>query len=113
LDCLSPPALFYETPTLFLSHFLSFAIFFLAMPKDSDHSILLLLVFFIVFLAFHPRKQCNPVYVDLLELLAGIHCMPILVVAKFMRNFPSRFWWIKLHQYIHHYTTNNQTSMLK
>jgi hypothetical protein len=59
---------------------------------DSNHAFLLLLAFFIVLLTFHPTRCHIPVYVDLLESSAGFRCIPILVVAAWMRRFPSRFW---------------------
>jgi hypothetical protein len=72
------------------------------MVLDEGEGAMLLLAYFMIFVAVAPQVRHRAPPIDLLELLAGAATIHFLVVAAWMQRFDGRFWWVEPRQYVYY-----------
>jgi hypothetical protein len=69
---------------------------------DPNEALMIFLAYFMIFLAFSPRRRRSLPPIDLLALSARARSLPVVVVSTYMRRFPRRFWHVQPRQYVYH-----------
>jgi len=73
-----------------------------AIALDDDEANLLLLAFFLIFMAVSTWQRRILAPLDLLELSTSATTLPFVMVAAWLQQFDERFWWVEPHQYVYH-----------